>query len=73
MGSNKYSNIFVSKSCYKGISEYIRIQKVDTNEYPNIFVSKYPNRYSAKEYLNIRLYLSHSDANVISVLKDTTR
>ena len=40
MGSNKYLNIFVSKSCYERISEYICIQKVDTNEYPNIFVSK---------------------------------
>ena len=38
--TNKYPNIFESKSCHERISEYIRIQKVDTNEYPNIFVSK---------------------------------
>ena len=29
-----------SKSCNERISEYICIQKVDTNEYPNIFISK---------------------------------
>ena len=32
MGSNKYLNIFVSKSCYERISEYIRIQKVSQNK-----------------------------------------
>ena len=50
IGTNKYLNIFVSKSCYERISEYIRIQKVDTNEYPNIFVSKKLTR------MNIRIY-----------------
>ena len=30
--TNEYPNIFVSKYCYERISEYIRIQKVDTNE-----------------------------------------
>ena len=44
---NKKPNIFVSKSCYERISEYIHIQKVDTNEYPN--------KYSDKKYLNIRI------------------
>ena len=67
MGSNKYLNIFVSKSCYERISEYIRIQKVDTNEYRNIFVSKndaneYPNKYSDQKYSNIRIfeYIRHT-------------
>ena len=50
IGTNKYSNIFVSKSCYERISEYIRIPKVDTNEYPNIFVSKKLTQ------TNIRIY-----------------
>ena len=50
MGSNKYSNIFVSKSCYERISEYICIQQVDTNEYRNIFISKKLTR------MNIRIY-----------------
>ena len=74
MGSNKYSNIFISKSCYEGISEYICIQKVDTNEYPNIFVSKkWYERISEYifgskifEYSNIRIYSSHSGAELFS-------
>ena len=48
--TNKYPNIFVSKSCYEWISEYIRIEKVDTNEYPNIFISRKLTR------TNVRIY-----------------
>ena len=39
------------KSWHKWISEYIRIQKNDTN--------KYTNNYSDQKYLNIRIYSSH--------------
>ena len=40
-------------------------QENDTNEYPNIFVSKfntneYPNKYLDQKYSNIRIYLSLS-------------
>ena len=36
--TNEYPNIFLSKSWYEQISEYIRIQNFDTNDYWNIFV-----------------------------------
>ena len=47
---NEYPNIFLSKSWYEQISEYIRIQNFDTNDYWNNFFFKFNTN---NKYLNV--------------------
>ena len=39
--TDEYPNILVSRKRHERISEYIRIKFFETNEYTNIFVSKF--------------------------------